>query len=610
LTIDETVIEYLRSRRLLLVLDNCEHLLEPAARLVTRIVAECPGVVVLATSREALRVAGEQVWPLPPLSVADASALFVRRAQAISPGFQANGEFGAVAEICRRLDGLPLAIELAAARMRVMNAAEMARRLDEERLHVAGARTADPRHQSLAAAIDWSYRLLSEREQQLFDRLSVFWGATGFAAIHAVCAEPGDREADTLELLTTLIDKSMVVVQSDPEGTCYLLLETLRAYGWERLPEDARFCRRHARYYVELAEQAAAGMLGPDERSWVERTRRDVGNLRAAFEQVYAEADVDLALRLVTAVPEVLHIRVGYESAGWAERVLEIAPPDHPLFLACVGAAARGAWNVGDFVRARRLAALAGGRSPARGTARTAYPSDVSADVALYKGDPALALRHYLSEADRARREHDAVRLVWTLYYVAVCYSAQRTPALGIPAAEESLTVAETTANPTARSMARYALGLVLKKSEPDQALLLLDEAADLAASVHNFWWQGIAMMEAAATRAVHKDAATAAGALTVVLDHWDRAGDWSQQWLNLRYIVRLLARLGRDEDAVVLHQCLLAIGKPSPLDDARVGLLRARLGEDRYASAGIRGRGMSPSAAIAYARTALQRVD
>ena len=172
------------------------------------------------------------------------------------------------------------------------------------------------------------------------------------------------------------------------------------------------------------------------------------------------------------------------------------------------------------------------------------------------------------------------------------------------------MAVAETTGNPTTRSMARYALGLVLKKSAPDRALDLFDEAASLAASVHNFWWQGIALMEAAATRAVHRDAAEAAVALADVLGHWDRAGDWSQQWLNLRYVVRLLGRLGHDEDALVLHFCLLAAGKASPLAADRLGLLRARLGEQRFAAAENRARGLSGAEAVGFARTALRRRD
>src|SRR4029079_7285806 len=166
------------------------------------------------------------------------------------------------------------------------------------------------------------------------------------------------------------------------------------------------------------------------------------------------------------------------------------------------------------------------------------------AAVALSGADVATALSHYTAQVELARRDGNPIRLVWTLYYVAICYAVRREPELGRPAAEESFVVPEATANPTARSMARYALGLVLKKSDPARALELFDRAAELAASVANFWWEGIALMEAAVTRGVHGDERAAARAFTVVLVHWERVGDQTQQWLNLRYIVRLLVRL------------------------------------------------------------------
>jgi predicted ATPase len=570
LSIGQTVIEYLRTRRLLLVLDNCEHVLPAAARLAGDIVSHCAGVVVLATSREALGVDGEQVWPVPPLSVEDATALFVHRARSSRPDFDPEAESGgAVHEICVRLDGLPLAIELAAARMRMMSATEVAQRLDDSRLLVGGQRTAQPRHQSLTAAIDWSYRLLDDREQSLFARMSVFAGGAYLDAVHGVCAGAGTTDSEVLSLLTRLVDKSMVTATPGWAGTRYRMLETVRAHGRERLRErgdDVSLARRHATYFTELAERAARGVQGRDEQAWVERTLPDRDNLRVAFEQAYADRNGELALRLVTSMAEVLHLRVGYESGAWAERTLDIAPVDHPLLPAAVGVAARGAWAQGDFARARRLAAQAGGRVPARGTARIAYPADVVADVDLYEGDIDSALRYWEAEVVIARSHDDPIRLVWTLYYVAVCHAVHREPGLGVPAALESVQVADATGNPTARSMARYALGLVGKKAEPKRAVDLFDEAAELAAQVHNSWWQGIAMMEAAATRAVHGDPAVAARALAEVLDHWDRIGDWTQQWLNLRYVVRLLVRVGADREAQDLHRCLVAAGRPSPL--------------------------------------------
>jgi predicted ATPase/DNA-binding SARP family transcriptional activator len=609
LTIDQTVIEYLRGRRLLLVLDNCEHVLDDAARLAQAIVAHCPGVAVLATSREMLGVGGEQVWPVPPLPVGEATVLFVDRARSSRPDvLDAPRADGVVADICRRLDGLPLAIELAAARIRAMSPAEVADRLGDAHLLAGGPRHAQPRHQSLTAAIDWSYRLLSGPEQQMFVRLSVFAGGADMAAAHAVCAAPGTSESETLDLITALLDKSLVTAVGTAGGTRYQMLETLRAYGQEQLPRDGVLGRRHAEYYVELAERAARGVQGPDERSWIDRTRPDYANLRAAFERVLADRDPDLALRMVTSLPEVTQIRVGYEAAEWAESALDLAGDQHPLFVAAVGAAARGAWARGDFARARALAGQAGGRAPAAGTARIGYPADVAADVALYEGDVDTALRHYTAQVGLARRDGDPIRLVWTLYYVAICHAARREPELGRPAAQECFDVAEPTANPTARSMARYALGLVLKKSDPGRALELFDRAAELAASVANFWWEGIALMEAAATRGVHDDARAAARAFTVVLEHWERVGDQTQQWLNLRYVVRLLVRLGSDADAVALHHCLVAHGKPSALEPARAARLVDGPDGPVHTAAAGEGARLTAAEAVRRARAALRR--
>jgi predicted ATPase/DNA-binding SARP family transcriptional activator len=590
LDIEATVIEYLGTRELLLIMDNCEHLLDAAAGLVDRIVTRCPQVTVLATSREALGIHGERLLAVPPLAVDDAAALFADRAKAGRPDFDLDREpVGAVAEICRQLDGLPLAIELAAARIRVMSSLDLARRLDGLRLLTGGARGALPRQQSLAATIDWSYRLLAPPEQALFMQLSVFAGGFDLEAAQGVCGGDDSTEDDTLDLLTGLVEKSMVTVRSGAGSTRYIVLETLRAYGRERLRElgiDGRCAVRHVTFFTALAQRAAAGMHTADEQAWVERILPDYDNLRAAFEHAMATGDTDSALRLVTSLPEFGHLRIGFEASGWAERALEVADPEQPLFAAAVGFAARGAWNRGDYPRARTLASLAGGRLPGRGNGRVAYPGDVLADVTLYEGDPAAALAYYEREMERARRDEDPIRLVWTLFYVAICQAALRTPEAGLAAAEEAVQVAAATANPTARSMGRYALGLVLKKSEPDRALVLFEEAAESAASVQNFWWHGIALMEAAATRGVHGDPARAASDFIVVLDHWDRVGDWSQQWLNLRYVTRLLVRLGAGDDAVALHRALIRAGKPSPLDGVQVGVADALSGVEAVARA------------------------
>ena len=285
LGIEDTVIEYLRTRELLLLVDNCEHVLDAAAKLVDQIVRHCPDVVVLATSREALGVAGNRSCPCPAAAGRGRHTVVRRQGQGrpagLRPRPRAGGRRG---EICRRLDGLPLAIELAAARMRAMSSLDVARRLDRLRLLSGGARDALPRQQSLAATIDWSYKLLTEAEQALFMRLSVFAGGFDLDAAHGVCGADGDIEDDTLELLTGLLDKSMVTMRSGTNTARYGVLETLRAYGRDRLRDngiDDVFASRHAQYYTELAQRAAAGMHSADEQAWVERMLPDYDNLRA-----------------------------------------------------------------------------------------------------------------------------------------------------------------------------------------------------------------------------------------------------------------------------------------------------------------------------------------
>ena len=635
LSIEESVVEYLHGRELLLVLDNCEHVLDATAALLGTVVRRCPTVTVLATSREAVDVEGERVVPLAPMPVDDAVALFADRAADHGGGGRDDRETAAVVEICRRLDGLPLAIELAAARMRVMNAVEVVRRLDGGRLLSGRSRDALPHHTSIEATIDWSYRLLTPGERALFVRLSVFAGGFDLEAAHGVCG--GESEAAVVDLVGGLVEKSMVSMSAERGRSRYYLLETLRAYGRARLrSEDGAggaggaggadgadgadsadgtdgadaVARAHATYFARLAEQAAAGLHGPDEGAWVERVLPDYDNLRAAFERAVADRDGDLGLRIVAAGSELLHLRVGYEVAGWALRALELVDEDHPLVPAVVGMAARGAWNRGEFAHARALAVRAHGRRPDSGTGRIAWPDDVLADVALYEGDAGAALRHYAAEVERARRDDDPIRLVWALYYVAVCRAVLRDPDAGVPAAAEAMRAADATANPTALSMARYAMGLVRKKSDPDRALALFDEAAELAASVQNFWWQGIALMEAAATLSVHTrlpDPARAADAFGRVLDHWDRVGDRTQQWLNLRYVVRFLVRLGAVHEAVALHAALVAARRPSPLDEGGLRPLADALGPERFAAALRFGSECSGAAVIALARSGLR---
>ncbi|SON61802.1 Putative HTH-type transcriptional regulator [Mycobacterium simulans] len=607
--IEESVIEYLRGREGLLVFDNCEHVLEAAARLIDQIVQHCPRVSVLATSRQPLGVEGERIVDVPPLRVEDATRLFADRARASRPDFTLDDQPpGAVAEICRRVDCLPLGVELAAARMRVMSSLDVARRPDYLVLLRGGARGVLPRQQSLAETIAWSYRLLTEREQALFARVSAFAGCFDLEAAHGVCGADGASEADTLELLTGLVDKSIVVVLSVDERTRYSFLETLRTYGRERLQEngiDKQIALRHAVYFTALAERAGAAMHTAQEREWVERMLPDYDNLRAAFEHAMDVDNVDLALRLVAAVPELIGWRIGYEVAEWAERVIAVADADHRLFPAAVGTAARVAWNHADYARAKSLAALVQGRVPGRGSARVVYPADVMADVALFEGEPMKALAYWEAEAARARGDDDPIRLGWALFVVAICQGVMRNDDVAVPTAQEAVAVAEQTGNPTAQAMAYFALGYLLRKSEPERALALFDDAARLAADVQNFWVYGSALMEAAATRSLYGDPRAAAQMFISVLEHWDRFGDMTQQWLALRYIARLLIRLGGHDDAAFLYWAFVNAGKPPPLTTAQIDVLVGSLGPARLDA--FRAPAVGDAAVVARARTSLQ---
>src|SRR5687768_9686059 len=295
------LLDSLRDRETLLVLDNCEHLVDACANLAEALLRECPKLRILATSREALGVGGERAWLVPGLSLpggaaqtfqaidaSEAVRLFVDRAQAAVASFQLTAANAAsVAQICRRLDGLPLAIELAAARSRALPPEQLAARLDDSfRVLTSGSRTAVPRHRTLREAIDWSYRLLDERERTLLQRLSPFAGDFTLEAAESVCADADFDAGDVLDTLGALVDKSLVVMR-EAEGTArYYLLETIRQFAAERLKESGAadaVLERHARAYVALVAEAAPHFVTRDRPLWAARVHRELDNVRLAL---------------------------------------------------------------------------------------------------------------------------------------------------------------------------------------------------------------------------------------------------------------------------------------------------------------------------------------
>ena len=333
-SVQSALLDFLRGRRLLLVIDNCEHLVDACARLVETVVRACPEVSVLATSREPLHVPGETTWRVGALAESEAVRLFADRAQAASGLVLADLNTPEAARVCQRVDGIPLAIELAAARTGVLSVEQIATRLDHRfRLLVGGGRTAPARQQTLRATLDWSYELLPEAERRLLDCLSVFGGGWTLEAAERVGADSASDQDDVFEGLARLVDKSLVQAEPGPAGHVrYRLLESVRAYAAERLHasgslESAQ--RRHCAYYGTLAKAAEAQVLwGADGLEWLVRLDREGGNLRAALGWSLSPAgDVKAGLHLVGRLGHYWYTRGDRdEGHAWLTRILARAP--------------------------------------------------------------------------------------------------------------------------------------------------------------------------------------------------------------------------------------------------------------------------------------------
>jgi predicted ATPase/class 3 adenylate cyclase len=340
----QTLTDYLKPKTLLLILDNCEHLVETCAQLADTLLRSCPRIKLLVTSREALNIAGETTYRIPSLVQPDPKALpiagkelvsvlaeydavrlFVERARAHRSDFALHRQNGpAVAEVCSRLDGIPLAIELAAARVKVLTAEQIAARLDDRfKLLTGGNRTALPRQQTLRALIDWSYDLLSEQEQVLLRRLSVFTGGWTLESAEQVCAGKDIEAWQVLDALTALVDKSLVIFEERAEGAGrYRLLETIRQYSLERLSdteEETLLRNRHRDFFLALAERAEPQLIGPEEGTWLARLEAEHENLRVVLERCRTVEDsAEAGLRLAAALWRFWDVR-GYFSEGRRE---------------------------------------------------------------------------------------------------------------------------------------------------------------------------------------------------------------------------------------------------------------------------------------------------
>jgi predicted ATPase/DNA-binding SARP family transcriptional activator len=332
----KVMLDYLRAKSSLLIFDNCEHLIEAAAEVGQSVLQACPGVKILASSREALSVPGEMLFQVPPLAVPEqkqlgkfeewreyeAMRLFVDRARAALPDFQVTpNNIAHLVQICQQLDGIPLALELAAARLKVLSAEQIAARLtDRFRLLTGGSRTALPRQQTLRALIDWSWELLTAAEQRLLARLSVFIGGMSLEALEDVCTGEGLDSDDVLDLLTGLVNKSLVLARREQgKATRYRLLETVRQYAQERLAQSDQltaFRRRHLNYYCILVEEVKPRLVGPEQVVWIKRLEEELDNIRAALGWAQ-DTDVESGLRLTSDLYRFWELKYPGEGTSW-----------------------------------------------------------------------------------------------------------------------------------------------------------------------------------------------------------------------------------------------------------------------------------------------------
>ena len=516
----DSLVGHLRPRHTLILLDNCEHLLDACAELGAALLAACPDLRLLATSREPLGIPGEGVWLVPPLSLpapqpwrnpasgplaldgyrqAEAVQLFEARARAALPSFELTADNAPwVADICRRLDGLPLALELAAARVRAFSARQIAERLDDRfRLLTSRRRAGPPRHQTLAAALDWSHDLLAGQERALLRRLAVFAGSWRLGAAEAVAAGDDVAAPAVLELLSSLVDKSWVVVERAADERRYSFLETVRQYAHEKLAaagEEEATREKHLAYYTQWAESAAPFLLDRDPRPWLGQFDAELDNLRAAFEWA-AAGQARAGVRLAAASGRYWRLR-GYLSEGRERLSRALASPQaqdrSPERAAALVWGANLAYLQSDYAATRTLAeeALAIGRAlgpagrPAVASALD-YLGELSTEIGDYAGARTLfadALALFEELEDRRGAADMLMQLGW---------AAMRAGEYGEAEIylKKSLVIIREVGEPNILGLLLSGLGeLAVRQGQYDEAEALLSESLALRRSLGDRW--------------------------------------------------------------------------------------------------------------------------
>ncbi|MFI2472918.1 ATP-binding protein [Nocardia xishanensis] len=593
----EMLVKFLRSRETLLVLDNCEHMVEATAGLAEALLRTCPELRILATSREPLNIAGEAVLRLSPLTVPDrhreptlvglphfdAVTLFADRAAAAVPGFQLDEDNkSSVAGICAQLDGLPLAIELAAARMRAMSPEQILQRLDDRyTLLNRGSRTAPTRQQALRWCVDWSYELCTPAEQRLWARLSVFAGSCELDAVEQVCGA-GMAPHNLLDVLSSLVDKSILTREASRSAVRFRMLETMREYGRQKLREsgeDGELRRLHRDWYRRLALDAEAGWISHRQPDWIARLERELPNLREALEYGLAE-DTDEAaeagLRTVAALHEFWSFRGLYgEGRNWIDRVLahpraqSIPDRIRALRTACEVAAPQGDFRAAAaFLEEGR--ALAAQAPDPIGQGQLAYAAGI---IALAGGETIDGSRSLERAVELFSSDQTGELYVSALTILAWSYELRGDVTRATELYRRVLSITEAQGELLYRSAALRGLGIAAwQRGDRHRAQQLLEEALRVN-RLNSPVITAFALEALAWTVADQGDAERAAVLLGAAQGNW-LVGN------SVRAVLRTMSRFHEECERTTRHI----------------------LGARKFDAAFRRGRGFGVDAAVAYA--------
>jgi len=619
----EALMEFLRGKQLLLVLDNCEHLLEGAAAVAGVLARSCGRLVILATSREALRIDGERLVPVPSLGVpgaeadlaaiteAEAVRLFAERAAAVKPGFAVTTEnAAAVAAVVRRLDGVPLAIELAAARVPTMTPAELARRLERSfAVLAAGRRGAVERHQTLRAVIDWSFNLLTEPEQRLLPRMAVFAGGCTLEAAEAVCGGEGIDPDAVFELLAGLVARSLVVAEEHGPGTRYRLLETIRQYGEQRLEgagEAGRWQARHARYYADLLGRVRDDAHEPDpEVFWALRLSAEQDNLLAAWSWAIGTGNVDTAFRMLagfapcevwTTYPLVLAGEAALGLPGAAEH------PGYPLVLAVSAVFASYRADVTGAEQLCRRAAEANARRDSPDWRVEETVCAVRRNIAMITGAFGDAPRLSEQAAGLARAGGDLADASLHLGIAVAAHMLAADAPAALPLAREALELARQTGAPALIASGLLAVGLAVADTDPGQARACLRESRELSTALG--YHSALDLVWAAAIAFLVGDQAAALDLGRSAIRGLQWGGDRFRISFVLYLIAGTLATIRPEAAASILGAAESRIvGSPRSAELISLIVTQA-LGDERTQELRARGAEMDWDQALAYTLT------